>query len=668
MIKHVKRLAKKKSVIGAFSAIAVTGTIFSTQLNQAAEPTRYVLGQVTRGTIVTSISGSGQVSGQNQVDITSEASGAITRVLVKTGETVTEGTPLFEVDHKEAVKAVRDAEQSVRDAQLSLQSSELAYQDFVAPAEALAVVKAKNAVNQAQRSLDDLRAGSDPLDIKQAQADVEAALENAELSADGKTSTLVREAYDDLVPELKSLSRDLREALSDADDVLGMDDVGQNDTFESFLSVLDSNRLPAAEASYANAKPKINAFKTLADDLDPINEEPVNIEVALESAEIALRAAEPMLQQTYEVLLATLTSASFPQSSLDSMRSRIQSDYSKVSSQLTAVKNWRNSIEQAETTYASAERAVEKARDTLEKLTRGADQIDIDLAEEKLAEAKAAYDDLRKGPASIDIAVQQNSVAQRRSSLQSALDRLADARETLNDYTVRAPFDGVIVGIEGKIATHASPSTKLATIITQEKMVTLPLNEVDIAKIKVGQKATVTFDALPDLTIAGTVVEVDPLGKASQGVVTYDVKVAFDTDDEQIKPGMSASVSIATDVRTNVLMVPNAAIRNGSVQILPNEQEPSAEAQTSGIPSSTPPESVAIETGLASDQSTEVVSGLNEGAWIIVRTVTPSASAATTNRNAGGNTFLPATGGGSFRMQGGGGAVPAGAQVIRIGG
>lgn len=659
MMKHIKRLAKKKSVIAAFSVVAVTGTIFSTQMNQAVEPTRYVLGQVTRGTIVTSISGSGQVSGLNQVDITSAVSGAITRVLVKTGETVTEGTPLFEVDRKSALKAVRDAEQSVRDAQLSLQSSELAYQDFVAPADALAVIKAKNAVNQAQRSLDDLKKGTDPLDIKQAEADLATAQDNAKLSADGKTSALVQDAYLALVPDLKSLSRDLRDALADADDVLGIDDVGKNDAFENFLSVLNSNLLPVAEANYANARPKIAAFRLLADALDPINEDSTHIDAALASAEIALRAAEPMLQQTYEVLLASLSSASFSQSSLDSLRTRIQSDASKVSTQLSSLNGWRNSTEQAATTFTNAERSVEKARAALDKLQLGADQIDIDLADEKLAEAKAALNDLQKGPTDLDIAVQKNGVAQRRSSLQSASDNLTDARDTLNDYTVRAPFGGVIVGLTGKLAAQVTPSTKLATIITQEKMVSLPLNEVDIAKIKVGQKATVTFDALPDLTIAATVAEVDALGTTSQGVVTYNVKVAFDTDDEQIKPGMSSSVSIATDVRINALMVPNAAVKNGSVQTLPNEKEPSAEAQSNGIPSSTPPESVAFEAGLTSDQNTEVLSGLNEGAWIIVRTVTPTAKKTTTT---GSTSIMPGAGGGgaNFRMQGGTGRAGGG--------
>jgi HlyD family secretion protein len=656
MIHKIKRYAKKKSVIAAMSMVAVTGTIAGTQLNKQEEPTRYVLAQVARGTVVTSISGSGQVSGQNQVDITPEVSGKITAILVEPGEEVNEGTPLFEIDRKEALKAARDAEQSIRDAELSLQSTELAYQKFIAPADELDVVKAKNAVNQAQRNLDDLKKGADTLDVKQAQADLDAALEDAALSDDG-TPVAVRGAYTELIPELKSLSRELRDALKDTDDILGVDDVGKNDTFENFLSVLDSNRLPAAVAAYGIARPSINDFKTLADALDPLNESPDKIETTLTKAEEALRAAEPMLEQTYEVLQASLSSTSFSQSSLDSMRSKIQSHYSKISSRLSSLNTWRDSIEQAEESYVNAERTVERARDTLEKLTRGADQIDIALSEEKLAEANAAYEDLLEGPAAIDIAVQQNTVAQRRSSLQSARDRLTDAYDALNDYTVKAPFDGVVVAMDGKLAQQVTPSTKLAIVLTQAKMVEVPLNEVDIAKIKVGQKATATFDALPDLTIAGKVVEIDPIGTANQGVVTYNVNVAFETEDEQIKPGMSASISIATEVRADVLTVSNAAVRNGAVQILPGVTEPSAEAQSQGIPSDQLPQSVPVETGLANDQVTEILSGVNEGAWIVVRTIT--AAATTAGNGTANNSLLPTGGGGgNIRFQGGGAAAP----------
>ncbi len=635
MIQTIKRLATKKSIIGSVIAVAITGTIIGTQYNKPVQATKYVFGQVTRGTVVASVSGSGQVSGQNQINITPTVSGSITKVLIKTGDIVTEGTPLFEVDRKLALRTVRDAQQSVRDAELSLQSTELTYKKYVAPADKLALVKAQNAVNLAQRSLNDLIAGADPLDIKQAEADLATQIEN--------TPKAIRDTYNNAIPELKTLAQNLRSFLYDADGVLGIDDVGKNDTFEGLLSVLDSSRLALAKASYTNARQKIVDLKTQIDALDPLNENPANIEQALVNSEQALRISEPLLQETAEALISTLTSSSFSQGTLDGLRNKIQSDHSDIANELRTINTRRNTIDSAKTTYANSERAIEKAKDALTKLREGADSIDIDLAKQSLMEAQVTLDDLRKGPDTIDIAVQKNTVAQRQSSLQSARDRLNDAQETLNDYTIRAPFDGVIVKINSQLADQVSASTQVSTILTQTKMATIPLNEVDIAKIKINQKATITFDAITDLTIAGNVSEVDAVGTISQGVVTYNVKVAFLTEDERIKPGMSASVSIATDVRPDVLIVPNSALRNGSVQILPAITAPTVEAQSQGIASTTAPQSISVETGLASDQSTEIVSGLKEGDWVITRTIVPSTTAATTRTTS----LLPTTGGGN---------------------
>jgi len=649
-------LKSKKAILAAVLVVGGGGTYAAMNLNKPSTAPKYVLAQVAKGTVVSAVSGSGQVSGQNQLDITPAQSGAITKVLVKAGDTVAKDTPLFEIDRTTAVRSLRDAQQSVHDAQLSLQSAELTYQKFVAPADPLDVVKAQNTVNQAQRDLDNLKEGADPLDIAQAEADLETAKENSVMSADGVTPKLVRNAYDDLVPTLKTMSQNLRDSLTDADSVLGIDDVSKNDAFESFLSVLDSNRLPLAQASYSAARDSVKTFKTLTDALQPLGEDTTKIDAALDAAENALRTSEPMLQETADVLSSSLATASFSQSQLDSLKSRLVSDHSSASSYLSSLNNSRESLDTAKTAYNNAVRDVAKKQAALDKLKQGADQVDIDTAQEKLDEAKAALQELKDGPTALDIAVQKNTVDQHRSSLQSAQDRLADAQDTLNDYTVRAPFDGVIVSVPVKEAQQASASTKLATLLTKAKMVTISLNEVDIANVKQDQKATITFDAVSDLSIAGTVTSVDPIGTVSQGVVTYNVEVAFLTDDDRIKPGMSANVSVATQVATDVLTVPNSAIKNGGVQELPNEKNPSAEAQTTGITSASAPTNVQIETGLADDSNTEVKSGLNEGDWIIVRTVVPTtaAKAATT-----GASLLPTGGagaaGGAVRFQAGGG-------------
>jgi HlyD family secretion protein len=609
-------MKRKHAILAALLLVGGGGTLAYTQLNKPSAAPKYVLAQAAKGTLVVSASGSGQVSGQNQVDVLPTVSGNITTVLVKTGDAVKTGTPLFQIDGKTALRDVRDARQSVHDAQLSLQSAQLAYQKFVAPAKALDVEKAQDAV-------------------KQAEADLATQKENAKLTSSGMPQ-VERTAYDKAATQLKSLSETLNESLYDADNVLGVDNVSANDSFESLLSVLDSSRLQLADASYAAAKTDILALKQLTDNLPASGGDPAAIDSAMTAADAALHATEPLLQQTYEALLATLTSSSFSQSQLDSLRSKIQGDHSNVVAQMSTTNDLRNAIDQAKTSYDQASR-------------------DLVASQEKLDEAKQALADLNTGPDPLDIAVQKNDIAQRESSLQSAENHLADALDTLNDYVVRAPFDGVIVSVAGKLAQPASPSAKLATLLTKAKMVTIPLNEVDIANVKVGQKATITFDAVQDLSIAGQVTEVDQLGSVSQGVVTYNVQVAFLTDDDRVKPGMSASVTIATDVRTDVLTVPNGAVKNGAVQILPDVKNPGAEAQITGVTSAAGPQPVQVQTGAANDQSTEIVSGLNEGDWVVLRTITPGTTASTAsaggNRNAGFIGGGGGLGGGTFRIQ-----------------
>lgn len=612
MLNKLKNLAKKKSVLGLLAAVAVTGTIYETQFNKTPEVTKYVLGQVTRGTIVQSVSGTGQVSGQNQIDVTPSVSGAITKVFVQPGQTVKAGDPLFQIDNKNAQRTVRDALQSVRDAQLSLQSAKLSYEKSMAPATELELTKARNTVSQAE-------------------ADLKNQEENVAVSSDGKTPKVIRTAYDSAATQLKSLAEDLRESLYDADSVLGMDNVSANDNFESLLSVLDSSRVQLAKASYAASKQDIIDLKVLTDTLSPAGADTDKIDATIAAADSALREAEPMLQQTYETLLATLTSTSFSQSQLDSLRGKIQSDHSDIASKLSSMNSLRNSLDQAKTSYSSSLRS-------------------LDAAKQRLEEARQSLADMEKGPDQVDISIQQNSISQRQSSLVSAQNRLNDARDALNDYLIKAPFDGIVVSVDGKIANQVTASTKLATLLTQSKMATIPLNEVDIAKIKVGQKATVTFDAVSDLTIAGQVTQVDPIGTVSQGVVTYNVQVSFLSDDDRIKPSMSASVSVATDVRTDVLTVPNGAIKNKIVQILPNEKNPSSEAQSTGVASATPPESITVETGLANDQYTEIVSGVNEGDWIVTRTISPTA-ASTSATKTNNSSLIPGASGGNVRIQ-----------------
>jgi len=117
-------------------------------------------------------------------------------------------------------------------------------------------------------------------------------------------------------------------------------------------------------------------------------------------------------------------------------------------------------------------------------------------------------------------------------------------------------------------------------------------------------------------------------------VVSYNATVALDTADERVKPGMSATASIIIDVATNVLIVPNAAVKTddtGSyVEIIASS--------ASGIPTRQ-----TVETGLSDDTYTEIKNGLKEGDMVVTGTTAvssiTSSSATPANQRAGGFMF-----------------------------
>ncbi len=236
-----------------------------------------------------------------------------------------------------------------------------------------------------------------------------------------------------------------------------------------------------------------------------------------------------------------------------------------------------------------------------------------------------------------------------------------NAKENLGDYYVRAPFDGVIAQTDVKKGDPVSSASVVAMLITRQKLAEVSLNEVDVAQIKIDQKATLTFDAIPNLTITGQVAEIDTVGTVSQGVVTYNVKIAFDTQDERVKPAMSVSAAIVTEAKPNVLLVPNSAVKSQGglsyVELVDgDDMNVALTANVSGAILKNSPRRQQVEAGTANDEFTEITSGLNEGDIIVTRTIQQNSTQPQTQQQGGLRIpGLPGGGGGGFRGGGGGG-------------
>ena len=215
----------------------------------------------------------------------------------------------------------------------------------------------------------------------------------------------------------------------------------------------------------------------------------------------------------------------------------------------------------------------------------------------------------------LDVNSQELSVKQRENAL-------LDAQEKLADYYIRAPFGGVVAKINIKNSDSVSSGAAVVTFITWQKLAQVSLNEVDIAKVKIDQKTTLTFDAIPDLTITGEVAQIDAIGTVTQGVVTYNIQIAFDTQDDRVRPGMSTSAAIITNTKQDVLLAPNAAVKSQSGAYYV-EMPDSTTNPTTSIKQQ-------VEIGVANDTMTEITSGLKEGDSVITRTTTASTQIKTT--------------------------------------
>lgn len=153
---------------------------------------------------------------------------------------------------------------------------------------------------------------------------------------------------------------------------------------------------------------------------------------------------------------------------------------------------------------------------------------------------------------------------------------------------------------------------------------TVQISEVDIPKVALGQKTTLTFDAVEGLTITGKVEKIDTAGTINSGVVTYGATIGFDTIDNRVRTGMSVSAYITTGVKQDVLIVPNSAVKTQGdkhyVEILEN-----------GVP-----RQQTVEVGLSNDTFTEVTSGLKEGDNVVIQTINPDVNPSQTAQPTGG--------------------------------
>ena len=172
----------------------------------------------------------------------------------------------------------------------------------------------------------------------------------------------------------------------------------------------------------------------------------------------------------------------------------------------------------------------------------------IEVADANLKDAEREWERLKNGVDPQDIAAAEARV----EAIQSTLDMAF----------LKAPFGGTITEVNSKVGDQIAPTTQTFRIDDLSRLlIDVEVPEVDINRVKIGQPVEIVFDAILNKAFKGIVSEVSRVGKTDQGVVNFMVTIELLDADQDVLPGMTAAVNILTSQLSDVMLVPNRAVR-----------------------------------------------------------------------------------------------------------
>jgi HlyD family secretion protein len=605
---------RKRTIIIIITLVLVIGAYVAYSFTKKPD-VKYTTTEVVRGEILQTVSATGTVEAETKLDLRFMNSGRIKEINIKVGDIVEENIVLVKLDTTQLESQLNKAKAGLTAAQANLNKLlEGATAEDIKVSKTV-VTNAEIALSNAEQSLTNTQASA----VKDI-ASAEASVNSAQISLDSAEQSLVNtqnsnennlnQDYDDAWDTINS-------SLLTADNSLDTNDtVLDNEDAQDTLSVLNiqylnnsSQSKTIANSSYNNAKDYIDSIKP-----SPSDE---NIDEALAQLKSALEDVRTTLSDTSDVLGATITSSKLSQAELDALKSSISTARANTN---TAISNLTTAQQNISTQKVTNQTNLDSAQAAANSATSA-----LNLSQESLAATQALVDS--------KINTAENAVKSAEGALKQVQDQLAlktakpsysetslyyaqvqEARASveliesqINDSILTAPQIGIITEINGEVGETITSAVNFISIITVNNFkIKANISEVDIAKIKIGDEAKITFDALgPDKKFNGSITEIDPAQTEISGVIYYKTTTIFTGDSEIIKPGMTANLDIITAQKDNAIMIPFQALKEKDeqkyVQVL--EEDVARD--------------IFVEVGLRGDINIEVLSGLSGGEKVV---------------------------------------------------
>ena len=583
--------------IASYFAVAGTGT--------TATPPRTAA--VQRGVVLSTTSATGTLQSARALNVGFANAGTITDIAVKPGERVKLGQILGRIDATAAQQQLQQAEAALANAQAQYEQTLTGETAQQRRQDALSVRQARQTLANAE--------AVQKQDAKQSSASVlqttnALRADQGQEKVDLYQQTKDRATYPTEDAANAAIANDKTQLAADqskqqADSQRQFDLQAQENSDNNQLSA-DQTSLAAAQAAHNNAA--ITQYtNAVADDKDTIAAD----QAGLNSLSKTLNADSYAISQDNDKITVDQNALT----ALQNDAAKVRADEAKIASDRQALTSAKLSV------------AATVARDAQ---TVAADRLAVTSALAGVAVKQAP-------PAAA-------ALASARANVVSAQIGLATAQKTLDDTAVRAPIAGTVASVNGAVgaaqagggnsavssssssSSSGSGSSGLVTLTAISGMqLVAGFAETDTAKLRVGQAATITVDALPTTELAAHIVAIDGTATSSSGVVTYNVTFALDRSEPGLKAGMTANVDVVVGEADNVLHVPTAAVSgsgsNASVTVLRSGKQVR----------------VPVVAGLAGDSSTAILSGLTNGESVVLPSVnlSSSGSSSTSNQNGG---------------------------------
>ena len=298
----------------------------------------------------------------------------------------------------------------------------------------------------------------------------------------------------------------------------------------------------------------------------------------------------------------------------------------------------RARVAEARANLQAAEAAVESAQATFERNKVDAEGPDLPflkstvernrkLAADGLVSASILEDAEKSYQLALNkqvsaqryLAVSRAEIARNKAQVAQMQAALDSAEEDLRNSTIVSPMDGLVLSRDVEVGDAVSSILILgsqATLVmtlgdVSEVYVKGKVDEADISKVYMGQRARIVVESLKDKKFEGKVTKISPMGVEKDNVTTFEVKVSIQNPAGELKANMTANAEIIMEEKHNVLQLPEAAVvydkdRHTFVEV------PAPDAKTGK-------QKLAVKLGISNGVKTELISGLKDGQQVILQ-------------------------------------------------